>query len=825
MSVAELPPRTVESTPPVERTSRVQPFSLTLEQAAYIALFAITLFAHLWGLSVRAYHHDETHHAFFSWRLYQGQGYVHDPLLHGPFLYFANAFVYFFFGDNNTTARLSVALFGSALVLMPYLIRRELGRSAALIAAVYLAFSPVFLYVGRFIRHDPFAVAFELLTFIAIVRYVSTRKARWLYIAAAALGLMCVTMESFFLYVAIMTPLVLGLFLWRVWQPGLLLLGAMVVAVAAFMFVLPGEPERSAGNVVRENGAYQCPSASNLFPPANPMKYEPGPIFGLSPLPTADNAYGLCVRNQPDNSFAAYFAKLGQFFGHPAVLLAIGAVVLGLGATVALIWFRKNRDGLTPWQRARSLGDPAVEVFASLGNDRRLWVALGIFFGIYALFFSAFLTNPVGIVSGMFGSVLYWLAQHDVQRGGQPGYYYPMLLSVYEPLALVWGIVGVAITGWLVARALRRREAAAVRDPFVIEWGVATPAMLVWWSIATLFIYSWAGEKMPWLTMHVALPLVLLAAWALAKTLSWAFARSDPGPSLEEGDELSALAEKAVSDSPRGRPLAIYLAVIGGLALFVFLLLAVATGNAAVAPNVPVALIAPGALVLFAAATLCYGLLRGFREAVGALALGVVLVGGAYTLRSSFQINYLWGDTAKEMLIFVQSTPDVARVMERLETASTKRTGGSDMAIWYDNETIWSWYTRNFTAKTQQQPALTAAPGPEVQAVLMLQENFDTYPQNRDKLDGFVLQRLPMRWWFPEDQYRLPQDWQSAPVSENSPLLMRVLRTPFDNTTSTQLWQYLLYRKPPGYLGSTDFVIAVRPGLAQEIGLGTGAEQ
>jgi hypothetical protein len=33
----------------------------------------------------------------------------------------------------------------------------------------------------------------------------------------------------------------------------------------------------------------------------------------------------------------------------------------------------------------------------------------------------------------------------------------------------------------------------------------------------------------------------------------------------------------------------------------------------------------------------------------------------------------------------------------------------------------------------------------------------------------------------------------------------------------------MIYRQPPGYLGSTDFVIAVRPDLAAEIGLGTGA--
>lgn len=818
MSVAELPPPTAE-TPTAQRVlPRVVPFRLTVEQALYVVLFALTLLAHFWGLGLRAYHHDETHHAYFSWRLYQGLGYTHDPLLHGPFLYFANAFVYFLFGDNNFTARLSVALFGSALVLMPYLIRRELGRGAALVAATYLAVSPVFLYVGRFIRHDPFAVAFELLTFVGVVRYVSTKQARWLYLAAAALGLMAVTMESFFLYVALMLPLILGLFLWYIWKPGLLVVAATGLIVVACVFVLPGEPERLGSNVARQSGQYVCPSPALLVPPANPMQYTPGPLLGLPPLATADNDFGLCVRHQPDNSFAAYFVKLGQFFGHPAILLALLATLLGVAGSILAIWRIKGRDALTPWQRARTTNSTIVETFASLGG-RRLVIALGVFFTIYALFFSAFLTNPVGIVSGFFGSGLYWLAQHDVQRGGQPGYYYGMLLGVYEPLLVIWSLVGLALVAWLIGRSLRRRTAGSERIVGV-DWRLALPTMLAWWAVGTFGVYSWAGEKMPWLTMHVALPLVLLAAWAFAKTLEWAFARHRPV--LNDGDNVTPVPNPAT----RTRSLLLYLGVLGILALYVTVEMAVVTQpTQAAAQKFPLLVVPIAFVLLVGLVTACYGLARSWREAIGALALGVVCIGGAYTLRSAYQLNYVYGDTPREMMIFVQSTPDVAQVMDRLEQASVRRTGGLDMPIWYDNETIWGWYTRRFSNKTQQQPALAGVPEDNVEAVLMLQENMDSYPENRDKLQGFVIQRMPLRWWFPEDQYRLSKDWLSEPINENSPLLQRVLRTPFDNRTTAQLWQYLLYRNPPGYLGSTDFVLAVRPDLAQEIGLGTGAKQ
>jgi len=215
MSVVEIPPRAAQ--PPaaasrsVERRARM---TLTLEQVAYVVLFALALLTRLWGLGDRALHHDETLHAAYSWRLYVGQGFLHDPLLHGPFLYHIVALGYFLFRDNDFTARLSVALFGTVLVAMPYLIRRELGRGAALLAATYLLISPAFLYISRFIRHDMYSVMFEMLTIVSIVRYANTRRARWLYVAGAALGMMAANMETFYLFMAIVGSLLALVFFW-----------------------------------------------------------------------------------------------------------------------------------------------------------------------------------------------------------------------------------------------------------------------------------------------------------------------------------------------------------------------------------------------------------------------------------------------------------------------------------------------------------------------------------------------------------------------------------------------------------------------------------
>ena len=44
------------------------------------------------------------------------------------------------------------------------------------------------------------------------------------------------------------------------------------------------------------------------------------------------------------------------------------------------------------------------------------------------------------------------------------------------------------------------------------------------WSVSSLALFTYAGEKMPWLTIHIALPMILAAAWAfgwMIETVPW----------------------------------------------------------------------------------------------------------------------------------------------------------------------------------------------------------------------------------------------------------------------------------------------------------------
>ena len=797
--------------------AEARPFALSLEQVAYLLIGLVALIAHLWGLGDRSLHHDETLHASYSWYLYSGQGYIHDPLLHGPFLYHIGALFYFLFGDNDFTARLGAALFGTVLTILPYLVRRELGRVAALSAALYLLISPVFLYVGRFIRHDIYSIVFEMLVFIAIVRYTSTRRPGWLFLGAAAFGFMVVNQETSYLFLVIMAvPLAVAL-LWRLYRPGVAMLGALGLAVVALVFVLPGTAVvDGAHNATRD-------PASNAI-----VAEKAGPLFGWGPLETEDNNYALRIRNRADGdggrslpeNLGLYLVDLSQFFRHPAVALAIGLGLATLAGLVYMIGYRRDAAGLSRWERLGEANDGPASVIGSLGADRRLLVALGVFLTIYGLFFTAFFTNLLGLITGTTGSVLYWLAQHNVERGGQPAHYYLIQLIVYEPLLLIWGGLGlVLIAGDLLRRyrqkaipaseqsadATEDKNAAAIpstvhRLPSTVPF---TVLLLAWWSIGALAIYTWAGEKMPWLTVHVALPLVLLGAWAFQR----AIVGQRPSPVFD--------------DERMAGPL--YGGLFATIAALSFVLINTYVGFDKPI-LVPLWVFPLVSLVLFSLLVIGAGARWGWRWSFAMLALCGSIALGTYSARAAYRLSYLSGDTPREMLIYTQTSPDVMRVVRRLEEASRRRGGDLDLPVLSDNETVWSWYMRDFTKGTRFSEQLTGIPGPEVQAVLILQENLDRYPQNREFLRDFTMQRLPLRWWLPEEQtYRLASGWREAPP-ESLSLLGQFLRDPLAYESQAKVWNYLMFRDTAAPLGSSDFVIAVRPALADQIGPGLGGD-
>src|SRR5947209_7994239 len=103
---------------------RVGAYALDRERAAYLALVGVGLLLRLWDLGTRAVHHDESLHAYYSWNLFVGHGYAYDPLMHGPLQFEVVPIFYLLFGVSDFSARLLAAFLGTALIGMPYFLRR-----------------------------------------------------------------------------------------------------------------------------------------------------------------------------------------------------------------------------------------------------------------------------------------------------------------------------------------------------------------------------------------------------------------------------------------------------------------------------------------------------------------------------------------------------------------------------------------------------------------------------------------------------------------------------------------------------------------------------
>lgn len=309
---------------------------------------------------------------------------------------------------------------------------------------------------------------------------------------------------------------------------------------------------------------------------------------------------------------------------------------------------------------------------------------------------------------------------------------------------------------------------------------------------------------MPWLTIHISLPLTFLAAWGFQR-LVWG--RTSGAEPLAV-DRQAAVVFGALFASIVGLGFVVMTAVVGFGEQSLIMPWAV--------PAV--------SLLLIGLLTVGAGLRWGFGQSIALLAICGGIAIGVYTARSSYRLSFENGDTPREMMVYTQTSPDVMRIVRRLEEASQRRGNGLAMPVIYDNETVWSWYIRDFTNGTRIDGRLDGPPGSEVMAVLMLQENLDRNPENRSYLDGFVIQRYPLRWWFPEDQiYRLNDGWREVPL-ENTSLLGQVLRAPFDRGVNERLWRFLMFRDPGAALGSSDMIVAVRPEIADQIGIGLGGE-
>ncbi len=585
------------------------------ELVTWVPFWAVIILGALlrfWDLGAKPLHHDESLHAYFALGLlHNPASYKYDPLLHGPFQFHAIALVYKISqwlgapdnGVNTTTVRLVAALLGSVLVGLPYFLRDYMGKFGAWLACFLLAVSPSMVYFSRFAREDIYLACFTLLMVVAVARYIRERKMSWLVLAAAAFSLAYATAEATFLTIA-----VFGSFL-----------GALIVWEIGSRFSLRERLARGD----QEAGRF----LPRTFAPLAVLVYFLVAGIAAKILFARLDQLSTYINNNQSASDAA----LANLEGITIKIIPWLGILLGLYVFSILA---REVYGKLPLSGRRGLArfvdrrQPVLDTILTMPWTHWFF-ALILAWAIFLVLFTVLFTNiPGGIGDGIWRGLYYWLEQQNVARGGQPWYYYLLLIPLYEQIGVVFGIVG-------IIRCLLKPNAFRL--------------FLVYWFLGDFFLYSWAGEKMPWLMIFMTMPMMLLAAIGLEPCVMacYRFARarffsgltqSAPAPSNEQPAQVGTL----WSHSPVGA---------GRVALGLF-----------------------------------------------GVVMAVLLL--LPTLHNMYEVSYVHpADGPHEMMVYVQTTTDINIVMAKIDAVNQKDFGGNhQMRIGVTGDATWpfAWYLRDY---------------------------------------------------------------------------------------------------------------------------------
>lgn len=781
--------------------SVAQLFTWNWEKLAWAALLVVALVIRLVDLEARTASHDESEHAWFAYNLYAGKGYEHNPIYHGPFIYHVMALFYALFGHGDTTARVPTALFGFGIVAMMWPMRRWLGRYGAFFAAALLTLSPAVLHYSRHTRHDIYEIFWAVVLFYAVFRYIESdpvRPTRWLYLAAAALSLALASKEDAFIHGALLGGfLVLFLLVrWTLWRLApdfpaeeqeapvtdtsprdwAVLAGLVVLSLLGALLLRVTGLTRAAYDTAGAGGLVQ--TLLRLLP----MIAAPAAAVALAvwylgwrrdrgAQPLAFSAAG---------DMAVVLATLILPWTSPLFIRALGYDPLDYSFPQGI---------LSSLSVVLAVAGVAI-VLGVLWNRRRWVTAAAIFYAIFVVFFTTFFTNGKGWATGLVGSLGYWLSQQGVARGSQPWYYYALLVPYYEFLPLLLSVpvvyrawvrrnpvslgllatLAVFSVGAVAANsALDLRDqgvhkalahAAVVVAVLAAGWGgllrfprkeQAFLAFLPLAVVGSWGIYSWAGEKMPWLVASIATPMCIAGGWWLGQVVErvdWQAVRSRGGAWLAvlTVPLLAALLALVRSQPFRDR-------TVEGLSQTSQWLAA-----------------------LLIAAVALYLMVRvarrlGWPQARRVLGLALTALLALWTVRVTYMLNFINYDYVVEHLFYAHASPDPKMVMRDLEDMSRRTVGDKQMKIAHDDDSSWpfTWYLRDwpnavYFGATPTREVLQDAP-----AVLVGDKNLE---KARPFLQRDYYEFRHRLIWWPDEGYKTTT-WEKIRTGLTDPVKRR----------------------------------------------------
>ena len=438
----------------------------------------------------------------------------------------------------------------------------------------------------------------------------------------------------------------------------------------------------------------------------------------------------------------------------------------------------------------------ALSIFLGMLWNRKTFLrCAAIFWGIFIVFYTTFFSHGEGFFKGIVGALGYWMQQQAVERGTQPLYYYALVqIPMYEYLPALGVIIA------LVIGFVRNLFSAKVDDPFthadipetedaqedlleaeleLVElpeeqdvldetpleeqtegepgstggFGrlftdppvnpepaatLPTLALLLFWSGMSLLAFSFAGERMPWLTTHITMPMILTTGWLLGyliEKINWEEVREKRGwlvllLSCVFFVAFGSLLGSLLGSEPpfQGKDL-LQLQATSDFLLALVGTLGAGAGLFALLKNW-------GGANFWRAALLAF---------LGLLSL--------QTARTAYRAAYINYDNAMELLVYAHSTRDMKDSVEQIETISKRLYGDKTIKIAYDNDARYPywWYMRDYPNKVDFDSNVTKSLQ-DSPIIVVGSSNFSKIePVVRDDYYRYDLKRM---WWPNESLYR-----------------------------------------------------------------------
>lgn len=798
--------------------------ALDWEKALYLLLIVLAVVSRLWDAGARVMSHDESLHTYFSYKLAQGEGFQHTPLMHGPFLFHITALSYFLFGDNDFTSRLPPAIFGIVLVIVPYFFRQWIGRIGALTASFMLLISPSILYHARYIRQEEFVLIWTVLTALCVWRYIETKQTGWLLGLSAVLAFHGTDKSTSFLVIALFVAYLAPVTLWQIYTMrrsrddlvkialftgilGALLVGLSVAYALLGRLVANGMGMESivqpGSNIVLNLSGRELIFLAILIGVSIPAVL--GTVLLVRRVVGGD-WLRMATAGAPGLNVLLVMVTTTLFMASPALLLVLNKIwhatsgvdlveVKLLGEMSNLV----NNPQLVTSMFSIAFALIAISVAIGLLWGWELWLkVIGIFLAITVPLFTTLFTNAAGIGSGFVGQLGYWMAQQDVQRGNQPPYYYFLIVPLYEYTVFIGTLCAMAYMAYRLFRYFNTpkpvietstgdvatssdtltpipHHSTAPLHKINVPTHILFVGFMVWWIVGTWIIYSVAGEKMPWLTVHFALPMALLTGWfvqRMARPIMDAL-RTEHWP-VTRALALGGLAMLAVVLSVRVLSLIFGLDIPAGDSskLFTFignvLLATIGLGLTGYAMGRLSAPVAPRIIIVAAFAFL-----------------------SVFSIRTAFTVTYINYDYTREFLFYAHGAPGVKIALKQIDDLNARLGGKEPLTIAYTQETSWplSWYMRLYPGQRFLGAAMPQDTN-DLQLIVASEQDAKFTEWAEQLAPNYTRFNYTLVWWPMQDYYDLT--WE------------RITNNLFDAKRRAALWEIIFNRnyKPYGTLNS-----------------------